>query len=94
MPVGFSMGWTPEDGRDILAYAQILPSQAEIPMENDGQIQTPTPVPVVQSPSTNLGSGILTGISAFIGAAGYSVAFIAGFLLLGFLVVTVFRKKK
>ena len=94
MPVGFSMGWTPEDGRDILAYAQILPSQAEIPMETDGQIQTPTPVPVVQSPSTNLGSGILTGISAFIGAAGYSLAFIAGFLLLGFLVVTVFRKKK
>jgi len=94
MPVGFLMGWTPEDGHDILAYTQTLPSQAEIPVEKPGNLQTPTPATISQAPSTSLGSGILTGISAFIGAAGYSLAFIAGFLLVGFLVVTLFRKKK
>jgi mono/diheme cytochrome c family protein len=94
MPVGFLMGWTPNDGRDILAYAQTLPSQAEIPLENPGNLQTPTPASISQGSSSNIGSGILTGISAFIGAAGYSLAFIAGFLLLGFLVVTIFRKNK
>ncbi len=40
MPVGVNLGWTPADGRDILAFAQTLPTGGEI-------ISEPTQNPLI-----------------------------------------------
>jgi thiosulfate dehydrogenase len=93
MPIGYNLGWKPEDGRDILAYAQTFPSDSQIPVEKTFSNETPIPNEIPGSPTYNLWSGILTGLGAFFGAAGYSLAFIGGFVLVGILVVTLLKRK-
>lgn len=94
MPIGYELGWTPEDGRDILAYAQTFPTGGQIAVDKPYSNATPIPVEKPDGPTYNLWTGILTGLGAFIGAAGYSLAFIAGFVLVGVLVVTLLKRKK
>lgn len=93
MPVGAALGWTPADGRDVLAYAQTFPT---------GQEQS-TPAPAVEQaepaqqlggPANNWWTGLLTGIGAFLGAIGYALVFIGGFVLVGFIVVVILRRRK
>ncbi len=93
MPIGARMGWTPEDGRDVLAYVQTLPSRHPIP----------TPAPAVQQadpglqlggPGDNWWNGLLTSFGAFVGAISYVLVFTGGFLLLGFLVVMILRRRR
>ncbi len=93
MLVGHTLGLTIEDGRDILAYAQALPTGGEIPAPRyeAGPVLDPTPLP--GSPATNWVTGILTGLGAFAGAIAYALAFIGGFILIGFTVVTLLRKR-
>jgi hypothetical protein len=94
MPIGYNLGWSPEDGRDILAYVQTFPAGGQIPVDNLLSNATPTPGKKPGDPTYNLLSGILTGLGAFVGAAGYSLAFIGGFVLVGILVVTLLKRKK
>ena len=94
MPIGYNLGWNPEDGRDILAYVQTFPTGGQISAGKPFSNATPTPGKPPGGPTYNLWSGILTGLGAFIGAAGYSLAFIGGFVLVGFLVVTLLKRKK
>jgi len=94
MPIGYDLGWSAEDGRDILAYVQTLPSGGQIASVRPSSNITPTPGVNIGGPAFNLWSGILTGLGAFFGAAGYSLAFIAGFVLVGFMVVTLLKRKK
>ncbi|MFH2040008.1 MAG: c-type cytochrome [Chloroflexota bacterium] len=94
MPIGYELSWEPEDGRDILAYAQTFPSGIKIPVEIPLSNATPIPGEIPGGPTYNLWTGILTGLGAFFGAAGYSLAFIGGFVLVGILVVTLLRRKK
>lgn len=94
MPVGFNLGWTPEDGRDILAYAQTLPTGGEIPVVEPTTRPEVTPTKLPGGPATNLFTGILTGLGAFVGVIGYALLFTFGFILAGFLVVTVLRRRK
>ena len=94
MPVGYTLGWTPADGRDILAYASTLPTGGEI------QVQEPTarpnlvPTALPGGPATNLWTGIFTGLGAFTFMAGYALLFIGGFLIVGYIVVFLLRKRK
>jgi hypothetical protein len=94
MPVGMTLGWTPADGRDILAYAQILPTGGEIPVEEPSVPSGEPPVQTLGGPASNLWTGILTGIGMFMGMAGYALVFIGGFILVGLTVVTILRKRK
>jgi len=94
MPIGYNLGWSPEDGRDILAYVQTFPTGGQIAAVRPFSNATPIPGENPGGPTYNLWSGILTGLGAFVGAAGYSLAFIGAFVLVGFLVVTLLKRKK
>jgi hypothetical protein len=94
MPVGMTLGWTPADGRDILAYAQTLPTGGEIPAEEPNAPSGEPPDQTLGGPANNLWTGILTGIGMFVGMAGYALVFIGGFILVGLTVVTILRKRK
>lgn len=94
MPVGLSLGWTPADGRDVLAYAQGLPTGGEIAVVEPTPRPQPEPAPSLGGPANNLWTGILSGIGVFLGMAGYAIAFIGGFVLVGVIVVTLLRRKK
>ena len=94
MPVGYALGWTPTDGRDILAYAHTLPTGGEIPIQEPTARPNLVPTPLPGGPATNLWTGILTGLGAFIFMAGYALLFIGGFLLVGYIVVVILRKRK
>jgi thiosulfate dehydrogenase len=81
MVVGHDIGWTEEDGRDVLLYAQGFPT--------GGEAQVPTPVIGPEGPqqpeqrggpASNLLTGILTAIGAMFASIGFAV------LLLGVLV--------
>ena len=94
MPVGYALGWTPEDGRDVLAYVQTLPTGGEISVSQGYQPAESRQAEVPAGPANNLFSGILTGLAAFFGGISYAVLFIGGFLLLGFLVVFILGRRK
>jgi mono/diheme cytochrome c family protein len=94
MPVGLTLGWTPADGRDILAYAQTLPTGGEVPMVEPTRRVEVMPTQVPGGPAVNLFTGILTGIMTFAGMAGYALLFIGGFILVGIMVVTILRKRR
>lgn len=94
MPVGYSLGWSAEDGRDILAYAQTLPTGGQISTALPGQTSVPSSDGNTGNQAPTLFSGILTGLAAFLAAAGYSLAFIAGFILVGVLVVTILKRRR
>jgi mono/diheme cytochrome c family protein len=94
MPVGVTLGWTPAEGRDILAYAQTLPAGGEVPMVEPTKRAEMIPTQVPGGPATNLFTGILTGIMTFVGMAGYALLFIGGFILVGMVVVTILRKRR
>jgi thiosulfate dehydrogenase len=92
MPVGVTLGWTPADGRDILAYVQTLPTGSEI-ISQPTQNPLSTPAPLRGGPATNLWTGMLTGLGMFVGMGIYAALFIGGFILVGVIVVTILRMK-
>lgn len=92
MPVGMQLGWSAGDGRDVLAYAQTLPTGGQIAGEPSPNPQS-TPAPLLGGPATNLWTGILTSLGTMLGALLISVAFIGGFTLMAFLVVIILRRR-
>jgi thiosulfate dehydrogenase len=93
MPVGYALGWTPADGRDILAYAQTLPTGFETTLSAPAGEQA-EPAVQIGGPASTWWQGILTGLGAFLGTFGASLVFIGGFLGIAVLVVFIFRKRK
>jgi hypothetical protein len=93
MPVGYDLGWTPGDGRDVLAYVQALPTGQEqatpAPAAEEAE-----PAQQVGGPAPDWGRGILTGILAFLGTVGGSLLFLSIVVLLGALVVAILRRHK
>lgn len=93
MPIGYELGWTPADGRDVLAYAQTLPSGREVaplPPGSEGS----TPAPLIGGPATNWWRGILTGLTAFLGTLGGSLLFFSILIMFAVIVVMIFRRKR
>ncbi len=94
MPVGFSLGWTPADGRDVLAYAQSLP-EAQTSAEVTGAGEGSAPAPQdVGGPSSNWAAGIFTGILAALGTIGTAILFLFFIVMIGVAVVFVLRRSK
>ena len=90
MPVGVTLGWTPEDGRDILAYSQTLPTGGEIISQPTQNLQN-TPVPLRGGPATSIWTGILTSLTIFLGMGIYAALFIGSFIIVGLFVVIILR---
>jgi hypothetical protein len=92
MPVGMSLGWQPADGRDILAFAQSLPTGGVIASEPTRNPQI-TPAPLLGGPAHNLWTGILTSLGTMIGMGVVAGAFTGGFVLLALIVVIILRRR-
>ncbi len=92
MPIGLNLGWQPPDGRDVLAYAQSLPTGGEIASEPTRNPQL-TPAPLLGGPGSNLWTGILTSLGTMIGGVVVAGAFIGGFVLLSLIVVIILRRR-
>jgi thiosulfate dehydrogenase len=92
MPIGHAFGWSPEDGRDVLAYAQTLPTGLEeVPQSQAGE--SAEPVTDLGGPAQNFWQGILTGLATFIGIFGASILFLSALVGIGVLVVIVLRRR-
>jgi mono/diheme cytochrome c family protein len=92
MPVGYELGWSVADGRDILAFAQTLPTGVRTGTAVPGG-KSSVPGNLIGGPATNLWTGILTGIGSLLGTVLGAVAFILILLGLATLVVVVLRKR-
>lgn len=92
MPIGINLGWKPEDGRDVLAFAQTLPTGAEITGEPTPNPLS-TPAPLMGGPARNLWTGILTSLGTLVGMGVGAAAFIVAFTLMALIVVTIFRRR-
>jgi len=91
MPVGAQLGWTAEDGRDVLAYVQTFDTGFEVePQAGVGEGAQPSEG--VGGPS-GLAGGILTGLMAFVGTIGGAFIFIVILLAIGAGVVVILRKR-
>ncbi|MBI4730680.1 MAG: c-type cytochrome [Chloroflexi bacterium] len=93
MPVGAALGWSPADGRDVLAYAQTFPTGQEESTPAPA-VEQAEPAQQVGGPAVNWWTGFLTSLGAFLGAIGYALVFIGGFVLIGFIVVMILRRRK
>jgi hypothetical protein len=93
MPVGAKLGWTAEDGRDVLAYAQTLPVGIATPSPEPA-FAFETPAIPVGGPSTNtVFGGLLTGLGAIAIICFGSIVFLGLLLGIGALVVSALRKR-
>jgi thiosulfate dehydrogenase len=94
MPIGYTLGWSPADGRDLLAFGQSLPTGGEIAIIESTSPASHIPTPLPGSGPSNWFTGIFTGLGIVTVMGGYAVLFIGGFLLVGIIVVTILRKRK
>lgn len=83
MPLGYELGWTPEDGRDVVFYVQSsLPTGFEVADNSPLDIQ---PVSNLGGPAENWFSGIATAFGAMATSLGFAIllgAFFIGIILL------------
>ncbi len=94
MTIGYDLGWSAQDGRDVLLYAQTFPSGLEDSQPQPALSGRPTGEVVVGGPPKNTLSGILTGLGAMIIGLGWNLL-IFGFLIgLILLLVWLIRSRK
>lgn len=91
MPIGYELGWTPADGRDVLMYAQTL-SRRTPPKEVTGAGEASGPGKLIGG-ATNLWTGILTGLGAFLATFGSALLFLTVLVLIGVVIVTALRRR-
>lgn len=94
MVVGANLGWSAQDGRDVLLYAQTLPTGLEDSGQPSIGEQTPGTGEQPGGPATNIFTGILTALGAMATSLGF--ALVLGAMLVGiiFLVVWFLRGRK
>ena len=95
MPIGRSLGWSEQDGRDVLLYAQTFPSGlpggSETPSLG-GREQTPVVQP--GGPAQGIWGGLLTALGAMATSLGFAILLGAVLVGLIFMVVWIVRGKK
>jgi cytochrome c553 len=92
MPVGYELGWTPADGRDVLMYTQTLTrGKAVEEITEAGQQSNPSQL---IGGATNMWTGILTGIGAALATFGSAVLFLTVLVVIGVVVVIALRRRK
>jgi mono/diheme cytochrome c family protein len=95
MAVGYDQGWTPQDGRDVLLFAQSLPGSdtTTIPTPAIGEGEV-TAVPLRGGPPKGILGGISTALAAMAAGLGFNIlvaAVLVGILLL---IVWAVRQRK
>jgi hypothetical protein len=87
MTIGFNLGWSAQDGRDVLLYSQTFPTGRTQPggpsMPEGPAGETTQP----GGPARNIITGILTALAAM--ATGLGFALVLGGLLIGTLLLVV-----
>jgi len=94
MVIGYELGWTAQQGRDVLLYAQSLPSGMEVQQSPSLGEATPAPAAQPGGPARNVLTGVLTAFGALFTGLGF--ALVLGVFLIGviFVIVWVIRGKK
>ena len=91
MTIGYKLGWTPQDGRDVLLYARSFPNNLESaappPTMEDQEANNQN----LGGPAKSVFGGVLTAMGAVATALGFAV--MIGGLLVGiiFLIVWLVR---
>jgi len=93
MPVGAKLGWTAEDGRDVLAYAQTLPSRLVTPSPKPASAYATPVSPVGGPPASSILGGVFTGFGSILLVCLGSLVFLGLLVGIGALVVSVLRKR-
>ena len=93
MPVGAKLGWSAEDGRDVLAYVQTLPVGVIPPTTEPASANETPQSPLGGPPSNSILAGMVTGIGSILLVCLGSVVFLGLLVGLGALVVSALRKK-
>jgi thiosulfate dehydrogenase len=93
MPVGAKLGWTAEDGRDVLAYAQTLPSGLTVSSPEPASSNETPQYPIGGPPSDSVLGGVFTGIGTILLVCLGSIVFLGLLVGVGALVVSALRKK-
>ncbi len=95
MVIGYDLGWTAQDGRDVLLYAQGLPSGLD-GQPQSGALEGREGESAAQpgGPATGILTGILTALGAV--ATGVGFAVVLGVFLVGviFVIVWLIRGKQ
>ena len=93
MVVGHDIGWTEQDGRDVLLYAQGFPTGGEAavltPVIGPEGPQQPKPQ---GGPASNFLTGILTALGAMFASLGFAVLLLA--VLVGVILLLVYVVSK
>lgn len=87
MPIGYDLGWTAQEGRDVLFYMQMLAAVREgaAPPVMDERLVTPQPQP--GGPARNMFTGILTALGAMAAGLGFNI--LVGGVLIGIILLVV-----
>ncbi|NTV37224.1 MAG: cytochrome c [Anaerolineaceae bacterium] len=94
MAIGHDLGWMPQNGRDVLLYAQSLPSGLEAPAVPPVMDNRPTTDTEVGGPPETAAGGILTGIFAMVIGLGWNLIIFAALLIVILLLVWLLRSRK
>jgi cytochrome c553 len=86
MVIGYDLGWTEQEGRNMLLYAQSMPGGTahieQLPVIGEGEV---TPEPLRGGPPQGFLGGILTALGAIATGLGFNIlvaAVLVGILLL------------
>ncbi len=92
MPVGYSLGWTPAQGRDVLLFSQSMPTGLG-PADNELTMadETGTEAELVGGPAQNTFTGILTALGTMATWLGFVIIIGAVLIAIILLIVWVLR---
>ena len=95
MAVGFNLGWTAQDARDVLMVAQTLPGSDLTTKQSSviGENQL-TPVPQRGGPPTGVLGGISTALAAMATGLGFNILVAAALVGILLLIVWAIRGRK
>ena len=93
MPIGYELGWTPQDGRDVLLHAQGMPTGLEPPGSGPTFEDGRAPEGERGGPAQNIVTGILTAIGAMVTSLGFAILLGGALVGIIFLIVWLIRGK-
>lgn len=91
MVIGYELGWTAQDGRDVLLYVQSLPDAQAMTAGQPGTSPSPADV---GGPTKSLGGGILTAFAAMATTTVFALLLGAALVAIIFLIVWALRARK
>ncbi len=94
MPVGYNLGWTAQEGRDTLLYAQSMPVRISLRKEEAVMQENRVGAKQLGGPANNAFAGVLTALSAMTVGLGFNVLVGAALVGLLLLIVWVLRGRK